>query len=76
MFNLTVKQSFWINFILGVIMAFLFARSLIRLDVIGIVLYAVFNYLNWSTVFQHWNHGLYPFQTKFWREVRRKLQSR
>jgi hypothetical protein len=76
MFNLTVKQSFWINFILGVIMAVMLMRSLVRIDLIGIILYGVFSYLNWGTVLQHWKQMLYPFHTKFWHDVRKKIAAR
>lgn len=73
MFNLSVKQSFWINFILGVVMAYLFVGALLSLNIIGIALYGVFNYLNWGTVLSHFRNGLYPFHTNFWRTARRKF---
>lgn len=68
MFNLSIKQHFWINAILGVIFAYMFLVGFKHLDFISIVLNGVFAYLTLGAVYQrHWQPRDYPFNKKMFR---------
>lgn len=75
MFNLSIKQHFWINAVLGLIFTYLFGKAVLLLlfghfDFLGLVLNGIFGYLTINSLIQnHWRPRAYPFNTKFFREL-------
>lgn len=75
MFNLTAKQSFWLNLIICIACSVFFVNNILYIliggggimTLLSLALNGVFAYLSFQSLRTHYQRRMYPFEKLSWR---------